>query len=111
MTVDTATFLSQFSEFANQPAATVAASLQQADIETDEVVWGSLHDCATYWLAAHLLAIRIREVGMFTGATSAKQFFTNQQSGVHGGYGSTLYGQEFMRLEQNRVPPTIGFVV
>lgn len=116
MAVQVAVFLERFNEFANQASATVQACLQQADRETDAAVWGDLHDDATYWLAAHLLALRIREVGMFTGATPAKHYLNGPQVGskasfVHSGYGTTLYGQEFMRLEQGRLPSTIGFVV
>ncbi len=116
MAVSAAAFLERFSEFGNQASATVEACLQQADRETDAAVWGELHDDATYWLAAHLLAIRIREVGMFTGATPAKHYLNGPQAGkgtsfVHSGYTATLYGQEFMRLEQGRLPSTIGFVV
>lgn len=116
MAVSSAVFLARFNEFANQATATVSACLQQADRETDPLVWGDLHDDATYWLAAHLLAMRIREVGMFTGATPAKQYLNGSQSASrtpfhYSGYSSTLYGQEFMRLEQGRLPSTIGFVV
>lgn len=115
MAVSTTVFLSRFSEFSAQASATVSACLNQADRETDIAVWGDLHDDATYWLAAHLLALRIREVGMFTGATPAKHYLNGPQAGTDTpfnmiGYASTLYGQEFMRLEQGRVSPTIGFV-
>lgn len=115
MAVTTAVFLARFNEFANQTTTTVSGCLQQADLETDPVVWGELHDDATYWLAAHLLALRIREVGMFTGATPAKHYLNGPQAGSttpfnFAGYTTTLYGQEFMRLEQGRLPSTIGFV-
>jgi hypothetical protein len=115
MAVTTAVFLARFNEFGNQATATVSACLQQADRETDTTVWGDLHDDATYWLAAHLLALRIREVGMFTGATPAKHYLNGPQVGTdtpfnYSGYSATLYGQEFMRLEQGRLPSTIGFV-
>lgn len=115
MAVSTAVFLSRFNEFGNQASTMVTACLQQADRETDAGVWGDLHDDATYWLTAHLLALRIREVGMFTGATPAKQYLNGPQAGSNTpynyvGYSSTLYGQEFMRLEQGRLPATIGFV-
>jgi len=116
MTISAATFLARFAEFAPQAATTVQACLEQADRETDAAVWGDLHDDATYWLTAHLLALRIREIGMFTGATPASQFLgggrDNTKLPYHQyGLASTLYGQEFMRLEQSRVSSTIGFVV
>jgi hypothetical protein len=115
MAIATAEFVARFNEFGNQATATVEACLQQADRETDPAVWGDLHDDATYWLAAHLLALRIREVGMFTGATPAKHYLHGPQVGAdtpynYIGYSSTLYGQEFMRLEQGRLPSTLGFV-
>lgn len=115
MAVSTLVFLSRFNEFGNQASTTVSACLAQADRETDPDVWGDLHDDATYWLAAHLLALRIREVGMFTGATPAKHYLNGPQAGTDTpfnmiGYSSTLYGQEFMRMEQGRLPPSIGFV-
>lgn len=116
MAITTAAFLERFNEFGNQASTTVSACLAQADRETDGAVWGDLHDDATYWLAAHLLALRIREIGVFTGATPAKQSSSGPQAGSGMpfhlvGYSATLYGQEFMRLEQNRLPSTIGFVV
>lgn len=116
MAVCTSVLLGRFPEFAPQPPVTVQAVLEQADRETDEVIWGDLHDDATYWLAAHLLAVRIREVGMFTGATPAKQYLGASQHSEDvpyhlASYTSTLYGQEFLRLEQGRNPLTIGFAV
>jgi hypothetical protein len=117
MAVTTSTFLARFSEFQPQPTITVQACLEQADRETDVDTWGDLHDDATYWLTAHLLALRIREVGMFTGATPAKQYLSGGSREAvdipFTSYGltATLYGQEFMRLEQSRVYSTIGFVV
>lgn len=115
MAVSTVVFLSRFGEFSNQANSIIDACLKQADRETDATIWGDLHDDATYWLTAHLLALRIREVGMFTGATPAKQYLNGPQATAkipfnYGGYSSTLYGQEFMRLEQGRLPSTIGFV-
>jgi hypothetical protein len=115
MAVTTAVFLARFNEFANLGSQTINACLEQADRETDAAVWGDLHDDATYWLTAHLLALRIREVGMFTGATPAKQYLNGPQTGSnlpynYAAYSTTLYGQEFMRLEQGRLPSTIGFV-
>jgi hypothetical protein len=117
MTVSVSTFLDRFSEFTNQSTAIVEACLGQADRETDEDAWGDLHEDATYWLAAHLLAIRIREIGMFTGATPAKHFMAGSSRETVKvpytayGYVGTYYGQEFMRLEQSRLTSTIGFVV
>ena len=117
MAVTTQTFLARFNEFQPQASATVQACLEQADRETDAEVWGDLHDDATYWLAAHFLAIRIREVGMFTGATPAKHYLSGgSREAVESPYNlfgltATLYGQEFLRLEQSRVTSTIGFVV
>ena len=116
MAVSTSVFLSRFGEFQTQASTTVQACLEQADRETDADVWGDLHDDATYWLTAHFLALRIREVGMFTGATPAKQYLTAGRENTDLPYlvyslSSTLYGQEFMRLEQSRLPHTIGFVI
>lgn len=116
MTVSAATFLARFAEFTPQAATTVQACLEQADRETDFAAWGDLHDDSTYWLTAHLLAVRTREIGMFTGATPASQFSgggrdTTQVPYNLLGLASTLYGQEFMRLEQSRLPSSIGFVV
>lgn len=115
MAVTAAAFLERFNEFGNQATTTVNACLAQADRETNDAVWGDLHDDATYWLAAHLLALRIREIGVFTGATPVKQPFSGPQAGSGMpfhlvSYSATLYGQEFMRLEQGRLPSTIGFV-
>lgn len=117
MAVSSATFLARFPEFSVQSTDTVEAFLAQADRETNEVAWGDLHDDATYWLAAHFLALRIREIGMFTGATPASRYSGGSQLSSTNmpfhlvPYTATMYGQEFMRLENGRLPPTIGFVV
>jgi hypothetical protein len=117
MAITLATFLIRFPEFSVQSEDVIEAILAQADRETDEVVWGDLHDDATYWLAAHMMAVRIREIGMFTGSTPAKQYINgtpgaNVNMPFHlAGYSQTMYGQEFMRLENTRLSATIGFVV
>lgn len=117
MAVSSATFLARFPEFSVQPPEMVSASLAQADRETDEAAWGDLHDDATYWLTAHFIALRNREIGMFTGATPASRYINGpQQANVDMPfhlvpYNLTMYGQEFMRLESARLPITIGFVV
>jgi hypothetical protein len=115
MAVSASEFKSLFSEFSQVAQSLINFVVAQADAETDPTYWGELHDAATYWLAAHMLAMRIREVGMFTGATPAKQYQSGFQFGtlvphVLVSYSSTLYGQEFMRLEQNRLP-IAGFVI
>lgn len=116
MAVTIAGFRERFPEFAQHSDAPLQAVLDQANRETGESEWGDLHDDATYWLAAHLTAVRTREVGMFTGATPAKQFAGFHQSGSKTPfhllpYTSTLYGMEYLRLENSRVADTIGFVV
>jgi hypothetical protein len=117
MAVTVSAFLDRFSEFTTQAGPIVQACVEQADRETAVDTWGDLHDDATYWLAAHLLSIRIREIGMFTGATPGSQFQMRGRSETTEipfnlyGLASTLYGQEFMRLEQSRLSVTIGFVV
>jgi len=117
MAVTSAAFLTRFPEFSVQSTDVVSTSLAQADRETDESIWGDLHDDATYWLTAHFIAIRNREIGMFTGATPASRYINGpQQANVDMPfhlvpYSLTMYGQEFMRLESARLPMTIGFVV
>lgn len=114
MAVTSTEFLERFPEFAPQPASTVTAALNQADRETGEDAWEDLHDDATYWLAAHQLAVRLREIGMFTGATPAKQYSgisTAKIPHVAAGLDSTLYGLEYQRLEQSRLPCSIGLVI
>lgn len=117
MAVTLLEFRDRFPEFAQHGDPQIQAVLNQADRETGESEWGDLHDDATYWLAAHLTAIRTREVGMFTGATPARQYSGLSQQSHQATpyhllpYTSTLYGMEYIRLEQGRVADTIGFVV
>lgn len=116
MAVSPATFLARFPEFSVQSNESIEAMLAQADRETDETAWGDLHDDATYWLAAHFIAVRTREIGMFTGATPASRYSGSQGANTNMPfnlvpYTLTMYGQEFMRLESNRIPSSIGFVV
>lgn len=54
---DRATFLAEFSEFADVPATVVDAKLALAELRTDASVWGERVDAGIYYLTAHLLAM------------------------------------------------------
>ena len=73
-----------------------------ADVSTD--VFGNQTDRAVRFLAAHIVAIQLTQMGIQIGATEGK---------VYGeGLDATLYGQEFKRLSDSASNASIiGFVI
>lgn len=110
-------FVAQFPEFGHHSPDSIVPCLRQANREVSPVAWMDEEERvdAAYWLAAHLLAVRVREVGMATGAVPAKQFQSGAQFGEEllpfhlAPLATTLYGREFTRREQSRLGTTIGF--
>lgn len=102
MAVPTSTaFTTRFPEFGEQPSAVITSALAEAGRYTPETIWTDTHTDAVSYLAAHILAVRITQVGQQVGTLSG-----NPQGQV---LMSTLYGQEYTRLRD--ALPLTGFVV
>ena len=72
-----------------------------ADVSSD--IFGDQTDRAVRFLAAHIIAIQLAQMGVQIGATDGK---------VYGkGLDATLYGQEFKRLTEAASSSLLGFVV
>ena len=72
-----------------------------ADVSSD--IFGDQTDRAVRFLAAHIIAIQLAQMGVMIGATDGK---------VYGkGLDATLYGQEFKRLTEAASSSLLGFVV
>ncbi len=66
-------------------------------------VFGDQTDRAVKFLAAHIIAIQLAQMGIQIGATDGK---------VYGeGLDATQYGQEFKRMTNNLPLSSVGFVV
>lgn len=102
MTVPTASaFLTRFPEFNEQSLSVVEEVIAEAGRSTPVETWGSVHTEAVSYLAAHILAVRVMQIGLQVGTLSG-----SAQGDM---LNSTLYGQEFMRLFNNR--PLSGFAL
>lgn len=101
MAVPTPTeFLQRFPEFANQASLVIAGAINEAALSTPESVWDTLHNTGVGYLAAHLLASRVMQIGAQVGAQSGTPMGEQLKS--------TLYGQEYERLRKTL--PVFGFV-
>jgi len=96
-----AEFLLRFPEFGEQPLAVVDGALAEAGRATASDPWGTVHTDAVSYLAAHLLASRITQLGLQVDAKSGTP--------TGDGLASTLYGQEYNRLLSSR--PLSGFAL
>ena len=100
MAVPTSTeFLVRFPEFGEQSISVVEGALAEAGRSNSADVWGDTHTDGVSYLAAHLLSTRIMQIGLQVGALSGNPL--GEQ------IGSTLYGQEYRRLQGNL--PLCGF--
>lgn len=91
MTVPTASaFLTRFPEFGEQSLSVVEGVLAEAGRFTPVAQWGSIHTEAVSYLAAHILAMRVMQIGSQVGTTAG--------SPVGELLNATLYGQEYKRL-------------
>ena len=101
MTAPTRTeFLTRFPEFGEQSTSIVDGALAEATRFTPEAVWGSWHYDAVAYLAAHILASRVMQIGMQVEAMSGNPLGQILMT--------TLYGQEYTRLRD--ALPLTGFV-
>ncbi len=98
-------FLDRFPEFTPHPSGIVNGVISSASADVGEDIFGDQTDRATKFLAAHIIAIQLAQMGIQIGATDGK---------VYGkGLDATLYGQEFKRLTEvaTNAGLMIGFVV
>lgn len=96
-----AAFLARFPELAIHPDTVVDDSLALAGRVCDEGIWAGIHGDGVAYYAAHLVALRVRQVGASV----------NQQTADPRGDGvlSTFYGQQYEALRLTL--PLTGFVV
>jgi hypothetical protein len=104
MTVTYSGFLERFPEFTPHPSGIVNGAIESASADVSEDIFGDQADRATKFLAAHIIAIQLAQMGIMIGATEGK---------VYGkGLDATMYGQEFKRLSDSASNASmIGFVV
>lgn len=103
MTVTYSGFLNRFPEFAPHPSGIVNGAIESATADVSVDVFGDQTDRAVRFLAAHIIAIQLAQMGIMIGATDGK---------VYGkGLDATLYGQEFKRLTEAASSSMLGFVV
>ena len=103
MTVTYAGFLERFPEFSPHPSGIVNGAIESASADVSSDIFGDQTDRAVRFLAAHIIAIQLAQMGVMIGATDGK---------VYGnGLDATLYGQEFKRLTEAASSSLIGFVV
>lgn len=92
-------FLERFPEFGEQSTDLVEKTLAEAGRSTSVAVWGGTHTEGVAYLAAHLLATRVVQLGSQIEANSGTPFGARIEA--------TLYGQEYKRLLDNL--PICGF--
>lgn len=105
MAVTYASFLDRFPEFVPHPSGIVNGAIEEASSDVDLSVLGDQTDRAVKYLAAHIIAVQLAQMGIQIGATEGK---------VYGeGLDATQYGQEFNRMLRTSAPgaTTIGFIV
>ena len=103
MTVTYAGFLERFPEFSPHPSGIVNGAIESASADVSSDILGDQTDRAVRFLAAHIIAIQLAQMGVMIGATDGK---------VYGkGLDATLYGQEFKRLTEAASSSLLGFVV
>ena len=103
MAVTYASFLERFPEFTPHPSGIVYGALSEAAFDASEDVFGEQTDRAVKFLAAHIIAIQLAQMGIQIGATDGK---------VYGeGLDATQYGQEFKRMLNVLPSSAVGFVV
>ena len=104
MTVTYSGFLERFPEFSPHPSGIVNGAIESATADVSDDVFGNQTDRAVRFLAAHIIAIQLAQMGVQIGATDGKVYGT--------GLDATVYGQEFKRLSEIASnASTIGFVI
>jgi len=104
MTVTYSGFLERFPEFSPHPSGIVDGAIESASADVSDDVFGDQTDRAVRFLAAHIIAIQLAQMGVMIGATDGKVYGS--------GLDATMYGQEFKRLTETASNASmIGFVV
>jgi hypothetical protein len=80
-------FLTRFPEFGEQSTAVVDEALAESGRVTPESVWGNVHTEAVSYYAAHLLAMRIMQIGLQVGTEAGSPQGTQLTA--------SLYGQKY----------------
>jgi hypothetical protein len=95
------TFLVRFPEFGEQQVSVINLLIDKAERDTPADPWDDvgIRTDAVGYLTAHLLALRITQIGLQVGSPSGPP------TGM--GYDSTLYGQEYKRMRD--CLPVCGF--
>jgi len=103
MTVTYSGFLERFPEFSPHPSGIVNGAIESASADVSSDIFGNQTDRAVRFLAAHIIAVQLTQMGAMIGATDGK---------VYGnGLDATMYGQEFKRLTEAASSSLLGFVV
>lgn len=103
MTVTYSGFLQRFPEFSPHPSGIVNGAIESASADVSSDIFGDQTDRAVRFLAAHIIAIQLAQMGVMIGATDGKVYGS--------GLDATLYGQEFKRLTEAASSSLLGFVV
>lgn len=103
MTVTYSGFLERFPEFSPHPSGIVNGAIESASADASSDIFGDQTDRAVRFLAAHIIAIQLAQMGVMIGATDGKVYGS--------GLDATLYGQEFKRLTEAASSSLLGFVV
>ena len=83
-------FTTRFPEFGETDLSVVEASIAEAERFTPAAQWGSVRLDGIAYLAAHILSMRVMQIGQQVGVLSGSptgELLT-----------ATLYGQEYKRL-------------
>lgn len=83
-------FLGRFPEFEETTLSIVEGAIAEAGRATSDTQWGEVHTEAVSYLAAHILSIRVMQVGLQVGSSAGQPLGT--------GFTASLYGQEYERL-------------
>lgn len=108
-------FLERFPEFGEHPTKIIDSCIISAGLSTPESVWsaysgaaGDYHLTGCCYLTAHLLSVRITQIGNQIGAIAGQPVASTTQSMVPN-TSSTFYGQEYERMRSTL--PVSGFAL
>jgi hypothetical protein len=110
-------FLERFPEFGEHPTKIIDSCITSAGLSTPERVWSAysgdspatdFHLAGCCYLAAHLLSIRITQIGNQIGAIAGQPVASTSQSMIPN-TSSTMYGQEYERMRSTL--PVSGFAL
>jgi len=118
MAVDIDQFQIDFPQFADTDTEQIESAIATALILANDIAWGALANRAQSLLTAHMLAIQAqadandgRNTGNLTGISIpnevSMQFAQTASFGSKGqeGYKATVYGQQFLQLQQSQFVP------